>query len=379
MSINYDYDLIIIGAGCAGLSLAHRLTGEDYKVCILELSNNINSKNKLWSFWDTYETPYKEIIKKKWVNLIIKDKNKTSEINCDRYSYNSIDSHDFNNYIFKVIKKNKNIDLILSSEVLNIRKEEKSISVATNKNKYICRHVFDSRPENITVSMWQQFFGCYIKTEQEIFDDQKATFMEFSKLRNKFHFMYILPFSPTEALIESTYFSSKKENNMLDEEIIKKYMQNNFPNSEFKIMKSEHGSIPMDTKIKAGSQKYITKIGSYSGATRASTGYTFINIQKQVDHIIQLLPRILMGKNTPKNNFHSYLLRKMDQVFLDIVDNDPDFMKGALIKLFSSKNHDAQIRFLSDTPNIFDLIKVIFLLPKIKFLKYSLGFMRKND
>ena len=47
----------------------------------------------------------------------------------------------------------------------------------------------------------------------------------------------------------------------------------------------------------------------------------------------------------------------MDQVFLDIVDNDPDFMKGALIKLFSSKNHDAQIRFLSDIPNIFDLIK----------------------
>ena len=379
MLINYDYDLIIIGAGCAGLSLAHRLTGENYKVCILELSDNINSKNKLWSFWDTYEIPYKDIIKKKWVNLIIKDKNKTSEINCDRYSYNSIDSHDFNNYIFKVIQENKNIDLILSSEVLNIRKEEKSISVTTNKNKYICKHVFDSRPENIKVNMWQQFFGSYIKAEQEIFDDQKATFMEFSKLRNKFHFMYILPFSPTEALIESTYFSSKKENNMLDEEIIKKYMQNNFPNSEFKIMKSEHGSIPMDTKIKAGSQKYITKIGSYSGATRASTGYTFINIQKQADHIIQLLPRILMGKSTPKKNFHSYLLRKMDQVFLDIVDNDPDFMKGALIKLFSSKIHDAQIRFLSDIPNIFDLIKVIILLPKIKFLKYSLGFMRKND
>ena len=70
--------------------------------------------------------------------------------------------------------------------------------------------MFDSRPDNIKVNMWQQFFGSYIKTEQEIFDDQKATFMEFSKLRNKFHFMYILPFSPTEALIESTYFSSKK-------------------------------------------------------------------------------------------------------------------------------------------------------------------------
>ena len=31
-------------------------------------------------FWDTYETPYKNIIKKKWVNLIIKDKDKTKLI-----------------------------------------------------------------------------------------------------------------------------------------------------------------------------------------------------------------------------------------------------------------------------------------------------------
>ena len=124
---------------------------------------------------------------------------------------------------------------------------------------------------------------------------------------------------------------------MLDEEIIKKYMQNNFPNSEFKIVKSEHGSIPMDTKIKAGSQKYITKIGSYSGATRASTGYTFINIQKQVDHIIELLPRILMGKGTQKSNFHSYFLRKMDQVFLDIVDDDPEFYEGRTNKIIFIK------------------------------------------
>ena len=123
--------------------------------------------------------------------------------------------------------------------------------------------------------------------------------------------MYILPFSPTEALIESTYFSIKKI--ICWTRKYKKIYAEQFSN-EFKIMKSEHGSIPMDTKIKVVLKNTLQKL-HYSGATRASTGYTFINIQKQVDHIIQFLPRILMGKGTPKNNFHSYLLRKWIRSF----------------------------------------------------------------
>ena len=80
-----EYDLVIIGAGCAGLSLAHRLVGKNYKVCILESSADINLKNKLWSFWDTYETPYDHIIKKEWESLVIKNQNSLVNINCKKY------------------------------------------------------------------------------------------------------------------------------------------------------------------------------------------------------------------------------------------------------------------------------------------------------
>ena len=71
MSIRNKYDFIIIGAGCAGLSLAYKLINNKYKICILELSNNINKRNKLWSFWDTYETPFGHLIKKKWNSIFI--------------------------------------------------------------------------------------------------------------------------------------------------------------------------------------------------------------------------------------------------------------------------------------------------------------------
>jgi len=374
-----EYDVVIIGAGCAGLSLAHRLIGGSYKVCVLESANDINLKNKLWSFWDTYKTPYHHIIKKKWKSLAIKNINSSAVINCKKYSYNSLDSHDFNNFIINLINKNENIDLILSTEVESLLENNQEVIVKTKNRELKCKHVFDSRPDNIKVFMWQQFFGAYVKAEEDIFDEETAIFMEFSKKKDKFHFVYLLPFSKNEALIESTYFSEKREKEYLDNIFIKKYMKDNFNEVSYKIEKNEFGAIPMDSEINNLSTQGVTKIGSYSGATRASTGYTFINIQKQVDNIVKYLPDIIAKNKKVNKNYHSYLLRKMDKVFLEIVKKEPENMKYALIKLFSSKNHDAQIRFLSDIPRFTDILKIIFLLPKKIFLKYSITQREKDD
>ena len=374
-----EYDLIIIGAGCAGLSLAHRLIGTNYKVCILESSADINLKNKLWSFWDTYKTPYQDIIKKEWKSLVIKNENSLVDINCKKYKYKSLDSRVFNNFVLNLINKNANIDIITSSKVESLSQGNTNVIVKTQDLELKCKHVFDSRPENIKVFMWQQFFGAYVETEKDIFDDEKAIFMEFSRVEDKFHFIYLLPFSKREALIESTYFSQKKEEQYLDKKYIEEYMREKYNQPDFQICKTEYGSIPMDTDIKNSSTKNITKIGSFSGTTRASTGYTFINIQKQVDNIIKHLPDIISKKSKIKKNYHSFLLRKMDKVFLEIVKQEPRQMKKALIQLFSSNNHDAQIRFLSDIPSIIDIVKILILLPKKIFLKYSFIYRAKND
>ena len=374
-----EYDLIIIGAGCAGLSLAHRLIGTNYKVCILESSADINLKNKLWSFWDTYKTPYQDIIKKEWKSLVIKNENSLVDINCKKYKYKSLDSRVFNNFVLNLINKNDNIDIITSSKVESLSQGNTNVIVKTQDLELKCKHVFDSRPENIKVFMWQQFFGAYVETEKDIFDDEKAIFMEFSRVEDKFHFIYLLPFSKREALIESTYFSQKKEEQYLDKKYIEEYMREKYNQPDFQICKTEYGSIPMDTDIKNSSTKNITKIGSFSGTTRASTGYTFINIQKQVDNIIKHLPDIISKKSKIKKNYHSFLLRKMDKVFLEIVKQEPRQMKKALIQLFSSNNHDAQIRFLSDIPSIIDIVKILILLPKKIFLKYSFIYRAKND
>ena len=80
MSILKKYDFIIIGSGCAGLSLAYRMIKKEYKVCILESQKNLLEKNKLWSFWDTYKNPFSHLSEKKWDKMIVKKNNKYIEI-----------------------------------------------------------------------------------------------------------------------------------------------------------------------------------------------------------------------------------------------------------------------------------------------------------
>ena len=376
MFTNSNYDYIIIGAGCAGLSLAYRLVNTKHKVCILESNESINKKNKLWSFWDTYKTPFNHLVKKKWSELLIKNNSKEIKINCKKYNYQSIDSHDFNNFILDKINKSSNIEIKFSSNVESIKKIKNKVSLLSGKNIFTCNHIFDSRPKLKNIFMRQQFFGAYVVAEENIFNINRPIFMDFSNTLDKFHFNYVLPFTENLALIESTYFSSKKEKKMLDLNYIDEYMNINYKGKKYIIEKTEFGSIPMDININSISEKYITKIGSYSGATRASTGYTFINIQKQTDELVKLIPNI--NNIRAKKNFHPLILRKMDDVFLNIVSENPNYMKNALMILFHSKSHESQIRFLSDAPSILDIFKIILYLPKIEFLKYLFGLGGKN-
>ncbi len=372
MPISTKFDYIIIGAGCAGLSLAYRLLEKNYKICILESSDNINSKNKLWSFWDTYKHPFSHLVKKKWKQLLIKNELESIRIDCSKYNYQTIDSHNFNNYVLDNIKLSKNINIVFSEKVNDIYKNYNDIVLITNNNKYCCNHVFDSRPNKIIVNMRQQFFGAYIESKKQIFNESLPVFMDFSNVKNKLHFVYLLPFSKNEALVESTYFSSQKESNLLDEYYINEYMQKNFINNEYFIKSIEVGSIPMDVDINSLSEKYITMIGSYSGVTRASTGYTFINIQRQADFIVK---QILNNKNkyNKKKYFHPYILRKMDKIFLEIIKKKPEYIKKVLMSMFRGKKHNSQIRFLSDIPTFLDIIKIILYIPKKKFIKYLIG------
>ena len=93
-----EFDYIIIGGGCSGLSLAYEL--EIYKklenktLAIVEPRKEYK-RDKTWSFWKVTNHNFDDCVKKSWNNFSIKTSNKSKDIKCDNFPYQSIDSELF--------------------------------------------------------------------------------------------------------------------------------------------------------------------------------------------------------------------------------------------------------------------------------------------
>ena len=90
-----EYDFVIIGGGCAGLSLAYELDIHnklnDKTLAIVETREEYK-RDKTWSFWKVNEHNFNDCIKKSWKQFSIKTNSETKVIKCDQFPYESIDS-----------------------------------------------------------------------------------------------------------------------------------------------------------------------------------------------------------------------------------------------------------------------------------------------
>ena len=361
------YDIVIIGAGCSGLSLAYRLIDTNISICILESGRRENRARKTWSYWDVYSHPFAKLENNSLNKLYCAIDSRSTEINCKEYNYKSIDSYEFDNYIFDRINQSRNVDIFYDHPVNDLIDDGQCILIRSNNNEYRANDVYDSRPDHIQATMYQVFLGYYIMPDK---CDNKVTpkLMDFTK-DNEFSFYYVIPFDDNTSLIEYTFFTPT----IYTVDYLKKDLESyiNHEVGKYELIRSEYGVIPMTSKMpKPHILKNVHKIGIGSGATRASTGYTFLNIQKQSDFFVNQI-RGIYSKN-PLLTIKSKILRKMDGVLLHIIKNEPKYAKNIIFRMFSSNNHQTIIRFLSDIPSLFDILRIIINMPKIIFIKYAI-------
>ena len=184
--------------------------------------------------------------------------------------------------------------------------------------------------------------------------------MHFTEEKNLLHFLYILPFSHNNALVESTVFSKQVFENSWYREKINDYLK--LKNIiEFKESSTEEGIIPMFfAKEKNSTNPNIFNIGIRGGACKPSTGYAFSFLIKQ----IQLL------KNSKKNNVntHKFLERKMDKIFINFLKNNNEEGQS-FIKLASNLNGNEFQSFMMGESNLITKLKIIKSMPKLPFIK----------
>jgi lycopene beta-cyclase len=349
-----EFNYIIIGGGCAGLSLAYEL----------EVHNKLNSKtlaiieprleykkDKTWSFWKVSGHNFDDCVKKNWKNFSINITNKTNYLKCDKYPYQSIDSGLFYKKINNKLKENKNICFF---------KDIKEISL---ENSFIFNSVPSLKMDR--GNLWQPFYGVEIEAKNNFFDDTIMNLMDFDcDQRESVHFFYTLPYSKRKALVETTWLSELNGSSQKDyESQIKNYIENHLNLKDYKIAYKEEGAIPLFHPLNNNDKNKIN-IGTAGGMTRLSTGYTFLNIQEHSKYIRKNIENISKAKIFEINKKYQFL----DRIFLRVLKKSPEKMPNIFFKMFNGSAKTV-IKFLSNKSNFLEDLLIIIRMPKWTFIK----------
>jgi lycopene beta-cyclase len=369
------YDYIIIGGGASGLLLADALGSDpffkDKRIALFEKERK-KENDRTWCFWESGSGPFDDIVHKKWNVIRFRGPRFERNIPMAHYTYKMLRGADFYREYFKRLSHHPNIEIRF--EAVNSVEESKEVAmVTTSVGTYSAKRVFSSvsftpaaqlmRPFPV---LKQHFLGWFIRTGKNVFDPQAATFMDFSvPQKGNTRFMYLLPFSPTEALVEYTLFSEDLLEAGEYEEALKSYIAFDLQSDDYEIMETERGSIPMTVNdFTRADSPHITHIGIAGGWAKPSTGYTFWNTSKKVPKLVAALKKGGSLKMRQRAKFWHY-----DRLMLDVLARENGSGSEVFSMLFRSLDPQVILKFLNEETSIAEDFQIINASPKSMFIR----------
>ena len=368
------YHYIFTGSGLSALMTVYEmmLSGKYEDKSILLIDENPKKTNdRTWCFWDDTNA-FDEIITKKWGSALFADEKMRRNLNLNPYQYKMIQGLDFYNQVFDAIAKRDTI-VFLNQKVISFTDLGTICEVKTETETFTCDKIVNSifNPEIVTSQikyplLQQHFIGWFIKSKEAVFNSDCATFMDFSvEQKGNTRFMYVLPTSKTEALLEYTLFSKELLPKEEYETEIQNYIQK-LGITNYEIIEKEQGNIPMTSyPFWKHNTKRIIHIGSAGGWTKASTGYTFKNATKKAHELIEFLEKETdMRKFHKKDKFWLY-----DLLFLDVLHRRNDLGWTVFSALFQKGNPALIFKFLDEETSFWEDVQVIWKCPKTLFIR----------
>ena len=373
------FNYIFTGTGLASLMTIYKmvLSGKFTDKTILLLDQDLKKTNdRTWCFWEKTESVWNPVVSKKWDSALFANENFKRNLDLKPYTYNKISGLDFYNFVFEAISNQSNITF-LNEKVTDINELETHVFVGTEENRYTCDYLFNSiytkafaESQTKYPVLQQHFAGWFVKSESEVFNPDEVTFMDFSvEQKGNTRFMYVLPASKTEALVEYTLFSEKLLAAEEYEKEIQLYLKKLGIN-KFEIIEKEQGSIPMTCyPFWKKNTKRVLNIGTAGGWTKASTGYTFKNSDKKSSELVEFLQNntsapLSMKAFHKKSRFWFY-----DLLLLDILYRHNELGSTVFSSLFKKGNPALIFKFLDEETNLAEDLKVILKCPKLPFIK----------
>ena len=377
------YEHVILGAGCAGLSLCYYLLECGVRAPILIVDRRSNFEDdRTWCFWDVEETPFSGLAIRHWNSWKIRAGGREIVQTSAEYPYLCLTGAHFYESVLERIAAHDNVTLRLGEEVQGYEESPDETHIETSEGVLSCRYLFDARglppgsPAAVEArrrSVWvpQKFLGLRVRTRKPVFDPGACTLMDFSVSQARgLRFAYVLPFGEKEALVENVYLSEAKVS--LDEHRseVSGYLRDRYGLStgDYVVDGEERGYVPMTDHPfprRMGERTYAA--GMLGGETRPSTGYTFLRIQR---YCLSLARSIADGNEAP-GRISPRRLDLLDGIFLRFMRERPKSCPEVYRRMFSAVAPAPLVRFLTEKSSPLDELRLITALPKTPFLWIS--------
>ena len=211
-----QYDYIILGAGLSGLTTALRMQDDAYfsDKHIAIIDQNLNKGNdRTWCFWETEPDFYESLVSYRWRKILVAGHGLKDPITIEPFTYKKVEGEAVYAFAKASLEQNPNVTFIEAS-VTHLKEQENEVTVHTNQGDHTARNVLNSiyksellAKQAEAVVLQQHFIGWTVKTDIAVFNPEVATYMDFSiAQKGNCRFMYVLPTSTTEALLEYTLF-----------------------------------------------------------------------------------------------------------------------------------------------------------------------------
>jgi lycopene beta-cyclase len=372
-----NFDFIIAGAGCAGLSLLYRILLEpalQHKKILVVDRHQKEEDDRTWCFWEQGEGLFESIVQRSWDRFTVCSDQFSTTPYIAPYRYKMIAGIDFYRCVMQLASGFATVEFSYET-IKNMIVKGNEVVVKTQGNEYRCSYVFNStrlfRPRR-SRSQLMHFRGCRVTTTHDSFDIQSPVLMDFRVPRQEgAAFMYLLPLSSREALVEYTLIGSAimKQGNYLS--VIDNYLSEVLGISSYKVTGEESGVLPLDCRYHdRHHRRRIIHIGIAAGCLKPGSGYAFQFIQRQCDELITLLRSNLVP--VVKNRWLYGRFRWYDATLLRVVRSRNRSFATMMETLFTQVPAPRILRFLENSTSFREECAIMRHFPPSVFVPAAL-------
>ena len=371
------FDIALIGLGASNslllLALEERGVLANMRVLIIESEAKL-SNDKTFCFWadknDPIRTSLGPLLLKEWRKVNFGGE--TEHMQSKRYGM--LESTALYSYTKDLVARNSNITNI-RAQFTGYKSLPEGVAVYSDNEFWVASKVYDSRMPEINEPtgdlVLQSFTGWRVKTDWPNWDPSEMVLMDFDIPQNDFtQFMYILPISEHEALVEVTRFGAE----VLPEDLAHTHLRSYLFSLEgpYDIHHEERGVIPMSQHAKQHfPDSRVVSMGTRAGLIKATTGYGFKHMFEQAYAIANEWNNGIKANTRsmwswPRTGIGRHYF--YDHLLLHILKTKPHWGKEIFVKLFTNQSHEGIYDFLDEKSSLRWEIGMFSGLPIMKFL-----------